>query len=131
MTIGSQMIIGGGDWKSDTAAASHNFEGGCFWTKGGDGSHTAIWRTDDPKIGEYEIYIYYGKPSIDRLATDAPCTVVTDKGDGPTVKIDFNHEPTTWHLLGTYHNPLYVKMTNAANGAVIADAVRFVRISPV
>ncbi len=129
MTIGSQMMIEGGNWKSDTVPASENYAGGCFWADGGDGSHYAIWRTDSPKLGDYEIYIYYGKPSIGKLATNAPCTVVTDKGESPAVTVDFNHDPAKWHFVGRYRNPLYLKLTNAADGAVIADAVKFVRVS--
>ncbi len=128
MTIGSQMMIEGGHWKSDTVPASENYNGGCFWTEGGNGSHYAIWRTDCPKLGDFDIYIYYGKPSIGKLATDAPFTVVTEQGESVT-KIDFSHEPARWHLVGRYHDPLYVKLTNEANGAVIADAVKFLRVS--
>ncbi len=51
MTIGSQMMIEGGKWKSDTVPASENYAGGCFWADGGNGSHYAIWRGSANKSG--------------------------------------------------------------------------------
>jgi hypothetical protein len=90
-------------------------------------------------LGTYKIYIYYGRPEAGRLATDAPFTIVS----GPpalgrvaadvrrqTVHVNFNQGVDKWHLLGTAENPRYVEETNAANGAVIVDAVRFERIAP-
>jgi arylsulfatase A-like enzyme len=128
MTIGGRFLITGGGWHSDTAPESGNYEAGCFWTESGNGSRTAVWRNDDPMLGEYTIYVYFGHPSVGRLATDAPFTVVTDSG-AETVHLDFSRGAGEWHLLGSFHDPRYVRMTNAANGAVIADAVKFVRVS--
>jgi len=112
----------------DAAPESGNYEAGCFWTESGNGSRTAVWRNDDPMLGEYKIYVYFGHPSAGRLATDAPFTVVTDAGS-TTLHFDFSRGAGEWHLLGSFHNPRYVKMTNAADGAVIADAMKFVRAS--
>jgi len=44
--------------------------------------------------------------------------------------VNFNQGAGEWHLLGTVKNPRYVEETNAANGAIIVDAVRFERIAP-
>lgn len=127
MTIGGRFLITGGGWHSDTAPESGNYDAGCFWTQGGNGSRTAVWRNDDPMLGEYKIYVYFGHPQAGRLATDAPFTVVTDDG-GKTVHLNFSQGAGEWHLLGSFHDPRYVRMTNAADGAVIADAVKFVRV---
>lgn len=129
MTIGSQFLITGGGWRSNSALKSGNYEGGCFWTSGGNGSQTAIWRSDNPMLGEYKIYVFFGHPAVGRLASNAPFTVVTDSGR-KTVNLNFNNGAGEWHLLGSFHDPRYVKLTNAADGAVIADAVKFLRVSP-
>lgn len=126
-TIGGRMLITGGGWHSDESSASGNLFGGCLWTEGGDGARTAVWRADNPLIGNYKVYVYYGHPSIGKLATDARFSVGTDDG-APAANIDFNHDAGTWNLLGIFKNPRYVELTNAADGAVLADAVKFERV---
>lgn len=127
-TIGGRFLITGGHWRSDTSPQSGNFAVGCFWTDGGDGSRTAVWKNDDPMIGTYDIYVYYGHPPVGTLATNAPFTMVTDTGS-QTVQVNLNEHGGEWLPLGRCVNPRYVRLTNAANGAVIADAVRFVRVN--
>lgn len=127
-TIGGRFLITGGGWHSDTMPQSGNYDVGCFWTSSGNGSKTAVWHNDDPMIGKYKIYVFYGDPSIGKLATDAPFTIVTDHGS-KTVHVDLTQHEGEWDLLGTAVNPRYVELTNAANGAIIADAVRFVRVA--
>jgi arylsulfatase A-like enzyme len=126
-TIGGRMLITGGGWHSNESPASANYNSGCLWTEGGDGSRKAVWRADNPLIGNYKVYIYYGHPSIGTLATNARFTVGTDT-KGQTVIVDLNRGAGAWNLLGTFRNPRYVELTNAANGAVLADAVKFERI---
>ena len=138
-TIGGRLLLTGGGWHSDTRQQSGNFADGCFWTEQGNGSRTAVWRNDDPMLGTYKIYVYYGHPAIGQLATDALFTIVS----GPpalgrvaadvrrqTVRVNFNRGGGEWHLLGTAKNPRYVELSNAANGSIIVDAVRFERIAP-
>jgi arylsulfatase len=126
-TIGGHMLITGGGWHSDETPTGGNYEGGCLWTQGGDGSRTAVWRTDNPSMGSYKIYIYYGHPSVGSLASNARFTIGMDGNTG-TANVDFNHGAGDWNLLGTFRNPRYVQLSNAANGVVIADAVKFVRV---
>jgi arylsulfatase A-like enzyme len=138
-TIGGRFLITGGGWQSDTAPASGNFEGGCFWTTKGDGSRTAVWRNDDPMLGTYKVFVYYGHPSIGRLASNAPFTIVygpaavggvVSDTSSRTIHVNFNRGAGDWQLLGTVTNPFYVEETNSADAAIIADAVRFERVSP-
>jgi arylsulfatase len=128
-TVGGRFMITGGGWQSDTESRSGNYEQGCFWTGGGDGSRTAVWRGDDPMLGTYKVYVYFGHPSVGQLATNAPFTVVTDE-DSKTVRVDFNKGAGEWHLLGTFHNPRYVSVSNAADGVIVADAVNFEMVAP-
>lgn len=127
-TIGGRLLLTGAPWQSDTNPRSGNFDGGCFWTAQGDGSRTAVWRNDDPMLGVYRVSVYYGHPAVGRLATDAPFTIVTNTGQR-TVRINFNEDAGRWHLLAVVRNPRYVEETNAADGSIIVDAVRFERIS--
>ena len=126
-TTGGKILITGAGWHSDESPASGNFEGGCLWTKSGDGSRTAVWQSDDPLIGNYKVYVYYGHPSVGTLATNARFTIGTDHDTGTAI-VDFTQGAGDWHLLGTFRNPRYVHLSNAANGVVLADAVKFERI---
>ena len=46
----------------------------------------------------------------------------------PTCVLTSRREPSDkWNLLGTYQNPRRVRVTNAANGVIIVDAVKFER----
>jgi arylsulfatase A-like enzyme len=125
-SIGNRFQLTGGGWHNDVATTSGNWEVGAFWTEGGDGSRTAVWKNDDPMIGNYRILVYYGHPAIGRLASNAPFTIVSE-GGSKTVQVDFNRDAGAWKLLGTATNPYYVKVSNATDGAIIADAVRFER----
>jgi arylsulfatase len=126
-TIGGHLLITGGGWHSDESPAGAGYAGGCLWTEGGDGTRTAIWRVDNPLIGEYKVYVYYGHPAVGTLATNARFTIGTD-GEAGTATVDFTHGAGDWNLLGTFRNPRFVQVSNAANGAVLADAVKFVRV---
>ena len=126
-TIGGHMLISGGGWHSDESPEGGSYGGGCLWTESGNGTRTATWRVDNPLIGQYKIYVYYGHPSVGALASDARFTIGTD-GEAGTATVDFNRGAGEWGLLGEFKNPRYVQLSNAANGAVIADAVKFVRV---
>jgi arylsulfatase A-like enzyme len=126
-TIGGRLLITGGGWHSDESPAHGGYGGGYLWTEGGDGSRTAVWRSDLPLIGAYKVYVYYGHPTVGPLATNAPFTIATD-GETGTATVDFTQGAGNWVLLGTYKNPRNVQLTNAADGVVIADAVKFERI---
>ncbi len=125
-TIGGHMLTAG-IWHADDSGQNAGYGGGCLWTEAGDGSRTATWRVDNPLIGQYQIFLYYGHPSAGTLATNAKIEIGTDDKQR-TATVDFNHGAGEWNLLGTFRDPRDVKITNAANGAVIADAVKFVRV---
>jgi arylsulfatase len=115
-------------WHSDENPASGNYGGTSFWTEAGDGSRTALWRGDTPFVGKYNVYVYTGAPAAGKLATDAKFTVVAEH-ETKTVTVNLQEKPGEWRLLGAFYNPRYVELSNAANGAVVADAVRFDRIA--
>jgi len=128
VTTGGRFLISDGQaWRSDENPASGNYDGSSFWTKAGDGSRTAIWRGDNPLIGTYKVSIYVGHPNVGILATNAPYKVVTAEGT-KTTTVDLQQDAGQWRPLGIFRDPRYVELSNAANGAVVADAVRFERI---
>jgi len=63
---------------------------------------------------------------VGKLATDAPFEIVTEAGS-KVVRVNFTEGAGEWKLLGTFENPRYVRVSNAANGVIIADAVKFER----
>jgi arylsulfatase len=115
------------EWHSDQSPASGNFRGTSFWTEGGDGSRTALWRSDSPLIGKYRVSVYAGAPQVGRLATNAPFKIITGHGT-QAITINLQEGAGTWRPLGVVDDPRYVELSNAANGIVVADAVRFERI---
>lgn len=115
-------------WHSDENPASGNYNGTSYWIAPGDGSSTALWRGDTPFIGLYKISYYVGQPAVGKLATNAPIKI-TAEGKTETVTLDLKNGAGKWQSLGTYRNPRTVELSNAANGIVVADAVRFERIS--
>jgi arylsulfatase A-like enzyme len=139
-TVLGQFLLTGGGWHSDEAPASRNydggsvghdeesqFSGGAFWTESGDGSRTAVWRQSNPQIGTYKVYIYYGRPQVGKLASNARFTIATDGGP-QTVNVNFNEGQGSWHLLGTFNDPRSVSVNNKADGVIIADAAKFIRV---
>src|SRR3984885_4998560 len=115
------------EWHSDESPASGNYGGASFWTEAGDGSRTALWRGDSPLVGKYKVSVYTGAPKVGALATNARYKIVAEH-ETQTVMVNQQQGAGQWHLLGTFDNPRFVELSNAANGIVVADAVRFERI---
>jgi hypothetical protein len=80
-----------------------------------------------PLIGRYKVFAYVGEPRVGRLATNAPFRVVAEHVT-QTVAVNLQQGAGEWKLLGTFDNPRHVELSNAADGVVVADAVRFDRI---
>jgi arylsulfatase len=99
-----------------------------FWAPPGPGTAFAIWRSDGPLIGDYEISLRFagGADLGQKAATDANF-VVHFKGGTLSFPIDQSQQDERWIPLGRFHDPQAVELTNSANGAVIAGTVRFVR----
>lgn len=128
VTIGARFLISPcTEWQSDEDPASGNYDGSSFWTQSGSGSRKAIWRGDNPLIGNYRVSVYVGRPKVGTLATNAPYKVITAEGS-KTILLNLQNDPGTWKSLGTFKDPRYVELTNDANGIVVADAVKFDRI---
>ena len=126
VTYGDRLQLVGNGWRM--ADHSDNYLGACYWVQpSAYGSNIAIWHGDNPFIGEYEIFVRYGQLPGVKAASNAKYTVVTDLRK-KTFVVNQNERQGEWVLLGKFTNPISVKLTNSANGPVIVDAVKFVRI---
>lgn len=104
-----------------------DYNNACYWIEPGDGSRGALWRSDNPLLGTYNIYVWYGRVLQRCLATNA-CFLVATRQASWTFVIDQNKNVGKWNFLGEFGDPLYVKVTNEADGPVIIDAVKFEQI---
>ncbi|MEV6971270.1 exo-alpha-sialidase [Hamadaea sp. NPDC051192] len=98
----------------------------------GTGTAVARWRPEVPATGVYEVAVYY-PPGV-ATASNAPYTV--NHADGSTtVRVDQRSEGSRWVVLGAYSfvagDTATIALTDDANGTVVADAVRLVRLGGV
>ena len=128
MAIGATLQLTGEGWKMGDE--HQNFHGGCYWTepaKAGETPRTAVWRPDNPLLGRYRISLWYGGLPDGKVATRAPFSIETRKG-AQAFQVDQTQHTGAWRELAIVENPLFVKLTNQANGRIIVDAVRFERL---
>ena len=80
-------------------------------------------------IGDYEVSLWYtgGSDPGQKLATDANFTV-RFKGGTLSFPVDQSQGQDRWNVLGRFHDPVAVELTNRASGPVVAGTVRFVRV---
>ncbi len=100
-----------------------------YWAPPGRGEAYILWRSDTPLTGEYKVFVRYRGTGMTGLkqADDADY-IVRFKGGSLAFPINQNQQQGEWRLLGRFHDPLFVKLTNRADGAVEAGSVRFVRL---
>jgi len=105
----------------------------------GNGSEVATWTFNVNVVpGLYDVAVTYSAQG--NRATNAPYTVYDGSTSLGTVPVnqqltpnDFSDQGVGWKDLGTFTingNSLVVKLTNAANNYVIADAVRIQQVAP-
>jgi arylsulfatase A-like enzyme len=125
-TGGSHYQLTGSAWRMDEAA--NNLGHFSYWAKPGPANAYVLYRSDTPFIGKYKISVYYGGISKSGIkqATDATYTVFYS-GGSMSLPVNQQQGQGEWHSLGVFHDPTSVKLTNRANGAVVAGAVRFER----
>jgi hypothetical protein len=109
---------------------------GMHYAAPGDGSLVATW-TFAVAPGTYRVSVTW--PAQSNRATNAPYTVLDGTTSLGTVAVNqqlppsgFSDQAVTWQDLGTFTitgNTLVVQLSNAANGFVIADAVRIQRVA--
>ena len=124
---GASYQLAGSAWRMDKA--SNNLGHFAYWAPAGDGSTYVNYRSDTPFIGDYRVSVWYG--SIDdphvKQATNANYTVHF-KGGSMSFPVDQQKGQGMWQSLGVFHDPTFVTLTDRANGAVVAGAVRFEQV---
>lgn len=112
------------------------FDGDNHYNKAGSGNDAATWTFSGLSSGVYQVAATW-VPYFNR-ATDAPFTVYNGTTALQTVLVNQELAPdeltadgADWDLLGEYaidSGTLRVRLTDAANEYVIADAIRVVRV---
>jgi hypothetical protein len=131
VTIGARFQLTGTGWKMSDDAADYG--GGVYWIDAvapGGVRPSATWRSDDPLIGRYKIAIWYGHVPGAAPSKHVKFTIETQAVSGSKrVEVDQTVGQGHRNELGTFDNPRLVRTEAASDGAVIADAVRFERLS--
>ncbi|MGH9470625.1 MAG: sulfatase-like hydrolase/transferase, partial [Terriglobia bacterium] len=103
-----------------------------FRAPAGDGAAWARWRFDTPMIGNYEVAVRWrrDKAAGQSLAANADF-LVRFKGGSQGVLVDLNNPPKRrkWLVLGAFHDPISVTLSNRADGPIVAVRVRFTQVA--
>ena len=114
-----------GTWPSSTSVAGY-YGSNYQYHAAGTGANTGTWSFSIPTAGSWQVYAWWTiNPN---RATNAPYTVYY-AGGSATVTKNQQINGGSWQLLGTftYNVGTYsVRLTDNANGFVIADAIRLV-----
>jgi hypothetical protein len=130
-----------GEWVSRQDApgttASGGYDQDYFYSTKGNGSDTATWTFDNITPGVYRVSSTWW-PMTGYRATNAPFTILdgtvavgTVTANQEQLPNDFQDGGVSWESLGNFAiggNTLVVRLSDAANNYVIADAVRIERI---
>ncbi|WP_217621540.1 golvesin C-terminal-like domain-containing protein [Streptomyces lunaelactis] len=94
----------------------------------GDGTAQFVWQLNIPQDGSYEVFVRHG--DVTGAASDASFKVTHATGD-VTKTVDQSTRSNEWISLGSYSfteaAAQKITLTDAANGTVVADAVKLVR----
>jgi N-acetylmuramoyl-L-alanine amidase len=115
-----------GKWSATNTTAG--FQGSDYLFRvAGDGASTVFWPFPGGSAGRYEVFARWS--GGENRATNAPYEVVHQGGSQPVAK-NQKDNGGSWQLLGTFEfqpNKNHgVKLSDKADGVVVADAIRFV-----
>ena len=130
----------GDSWR----VSHHNYAYGRYetnyrWRPPGDGAQPAIWATRLPLSGSYEVAYYYlperlGGRRIRYAAADSIQITVFHAGGETTLAIGGERLEPGWNTLGSFRfDPgaeARIELSDAADGRVYADAVRWRYLDP-
>lgn len=129
---GSPGVVFLGEWGlvENTYDLNIGYYRGTRWAWKGDGKSRAIFKPLVPKTGRYTVYAYFGHDPASDHATNAPVEIRSADGLR-TVKVNLRPLKGQWVKLGAYRFSAgrkgAVTFSNAADGNVLADAVKLVR----
>lgn len=123
-TGGPHYQLTGTAWRADDAA--NNLDHFAYWAPAGPANASVTYRSDTPFLGQYRISVWYGGIAEQGVtqATNASYTVHF-RGGSMSFAVDQQKGQGMWHTLGIFTDPIEVTLTNRANGAVVAGAVKF------
>ena len=130
VSLGGDFQLTGDGWRL-TDDSTHLYNG-AYWSEPTgkvNPVRTAMWRTDNPLLGRFNILMHFGALSLGGVATNVPVTIQTRYGS-QTYTVDQTQGIGTWQLITTLDDPISVTISNQANGRVIADAVQFLQVPP-
>lgn len=122
-----------GSW---TRATGRGYAGDVQTSAKGNGSRQSNWTFTGLPSGQYNVWVTYTASSSN--ASNAPFSFYTGGSAVPGVSVNQRQAPTAtadgakWRFLTTItvsNGWAQVRLTNKANGTVVADAVRLVQIS--
>ncbi|WP_338694773.1 DNRLRE domain-containing protein [Streptomyces sp. Q6] len=115
-----------GSWTRTQAEQQYGYD--TYSHPAGSGSASLSWQLNVPQDGTYEVFVRY--PKMTGAATDTKFTVDHDGGSAAKT-VNQTANTGSWVSLGSYafveDGPQKVTVTDAANGTVLADAVKLVR----
>ena len=128
---GSEFFVLGGSW-SVGEHPNANY-GSAAYARSPTGERSAGWRVSRlVSSGTYEVYTWKFEHERQHLmATDVPYKVYHRDGESDWIRIDQSTPGNEWIYLGTFSfdggSSQGVMITDDANGAVIADAIKLER----
>ncbi|MEV5726090.1 DNRLRE domain-containing protein [Streptomyces pharetrae] len=115
-----------GSWSHTQAEEQYGYD--TYSHPAGNGASSFSWQLNIPRNGTYEVFVRH--PRMTGAASDAKFRVDHDGGSA-TRTVDQTQNAGEWISLGSYafveDGPQKVTLTDAANGTVLADAVKLVR----
>ena len=120
--------VAAGSWTSSTAGTG--FQGYNYQTStAGTGADTFTWNIVIPQDGDYDVYVRY--PAVAGAATNTPFKV-DHAGGSATTAVNQTTGAGTWVNIGRYAFTAdganqKITLTDNADGAVVADAVKLIR----
>ncbi|GAA4509144.1 hypothetical protein GCM10023191_069920 [Actinoallomurus oryzae] len=114
-----------------TSSTGSGFQGYDYATHAaGTGVNSFVWNLTIPQDGTYQVYAEY--PTVSGAATNASYTVRDGTGATASKTVDQSTGGGTWVSLGSYTfkrdgSGQQVTLSDAADGTLVADAVKLVR----
>jgi hypothetical protein len=132
--------LAGGNWRvSFHPWAFGRYETNYRWKPAGDGAQPAIWSTELPHSGPYEV-AYYWLPErlsgsyVRGAAADTFQITLFHAGGETVLTLDGNALQPGWNALGSFRfeggTEARVELSDVADGRLFADAVRWRYVDP-
>ena len=127
----------GDNWRVRTMPmAFGRYETNYCWKNGGDGAQPAVWVSELPHTGDYDVAYYAMDPRMWRRFRGAKVFALTvfHGGKVDTLTLERDELKGGWNLLGRFRfeadEEARVELSDRASGRLYADAVRWRYVDP-